>query len=68
MADAPDKSKALLLVDLWERREAPLLRSVIRYREDKVTHQIAVRTAADVEAVAALGWFDEAVAWGRKQR
>ena len=62
------RTKALLLLDLWEERDAPLLRSVIRYRDDKFTHQVEVRSAADVAAVAALGWFDEALAWGRKQR
>ena len=62
------KTKALLLVDLWEEHEASLLRDVIRYRNDKFTHQVEVRAAADVEAVAALGWFDEAVSWGRKER
>lgn len=62
------KRKALLLVDLWEEREAPLLRDVIRYRDDKFTHQVEVRAVADVEAVAALGWFDQAVSWGRKER
>jgi hypothetical protein len=62
------KSKALLVLDLWEERTAPQLRNVIRYRDDKITHQVEVRTAEDVEAVNALGWFGEAVAWGRKRR
>jgi predicted transport protein len=62
------KTKALLVLDLWEERTGPQLRNVIRYRDDKFTHQVEVRTAGEVEAVAALGWFDEAVAWGRKQR
>jgi hypothetical protein len=62
------KTKALLLVDLWEERDAPLLRNIIRYRDDKFPHQVEVRTAADVDAVAALGWSDEAVSWGRKER
>jgi hypothetical protein len=62
------KSKALLVLELWEERTAPLRRNVIRYRDDKFTHQVEVRTAEDVEAVSALGWFGEAVAWGHKQR
>ena len=62
------QAKALLVVDLWEEREAPILRGVIRYRDDKFTHQVEVRTAEDVTAVAELGWFDEAVSWGRRQR
>ena len=62
------RTKALLVLDLWEERTAPQLRNVIRYRDDKVTHQVEVRTAADVEAVDALGWFVEAVSWGRKRR
>lgn len=62
------RTKALLLLDLWEQREAPQLRSVIRYRDDKFTHQVEVRSAADVAAVAELGWFEEAVSWGRKRR
>jgi len=62
------KTKALLLVDLWQERSGAQLRSVIRYRDDKFTHQVEVRTAADVEAVSALGWFEEAASWGRKQR
>ena len=61
------KTKALLILDLWEERTAPQLRNVIRYRADKFTHQVEVRTAEDVEAVSALGWFSEAVSWGRKQ-
>ena len=62
------KTKALLIIDLWEERNSPLLRSVIRYRDDKFTHQFEVRAAADVDAVADLDWFDEAVSWGRKHR
>lgn len=62
------KTKALLLIDLWEERDSALLRSVIRYRDDKFTHQFEVRVASDVDAVAELKWFEEAVSWGRKQR
>jgi predicted transport protein len=62
------KTKALLVLDLWEERTAPQLRNVIRYRDDKFTHQVEVRTAKDVEAVDALGWFNEAASWGRKRR
>jgi predicted transport protein len=62
------KTRALLVLDLWEERTAPQLRNVIRYREDKFTHQVEVRTAEDVEAVNALGWFVEAASWGRKRR
>ncbi|MDY0910932.1 DUF5655 domain-containing protein [Microbacterium sp. CFBP9034] len=62
------KTKALLNLDLWEQRSAPILRSVIRYRDDKYTHQIEVRDAEDIDAIADLGWFDEAVSWGRKLR
>lgn len=32
------KTKALLVLDLWEDRADPLLRSVIPYRHDKFTH------------------------------
>ena len=62
------KSKALLTVDMWDEHQDPMIRDVIRYREDKFTHQIEVRTAEDVEAVAKLGWFAEAARWGRKER
>lgn len=62
------KTKALLNLDLWDEKAAPLLRGVIRYREDKFTHQIEVRSAEDVQAVQALGWIAEAVSWGRRQR
>ena len=62
------KTKALLIIDLWEERTAPQLRNVIAYRADKFTHQVEVRTAEDVAAVSALGWFDEAASWGRKRR
>lgn len=61
------KTKALLTMDMREEHYGSLLRSVIPFRQDKYTHQIEVRTAADVEAVAALGWFHESAAWGRKQ-
>ena len=61
------KAKALLVIDMWEEHHSPLLRDVIPYRQDKFTHQLEVRTPADIDAVAALGWFAEAVAWGRKQ-
>jgi len=63
-----NKTKALLVLDLWEEQTGPPLRNVIRYRDDKFTHQIEVRTSEDVEAVRMLGWFDEAVSWGRKRR
>ncbi|MFE1644153.1 DUF5655 domain-containing protein [Microbacterium sp. P01] len=62
------KSKALLTVDMWDEHRDPMIRDVIRYREDKFTHQIEVRTAEDVEAVSTLGWFAEAARWGRKER
>ncbi len=62
------KTKALLLLDLLEERDAPLLRNVIRYRDDKFSHRVEIRAAADVDAVAELGWFDEAASWGRKER
>ena len=62
------KTKALLTVDMWEEHHATFLRSVIPFRHDKYTHQIEVRTAADVQTVAALGWFEESAAWGRKER
>jgi len=62
------KTSALLVLDLWEERTGPPLRNVIRYRDDKFTHQIAVRTPENVEAVRVLGWFDEAASWGRKRR
>jgi hypothetical protein len=60
------KTKGLLVIDLREQRDASLLRNVIRYRDDKFTHQVEVRTVADIEAVAELSWFDESAAWGRK--
>lgn len=62
------KTKALLTMDMWDEHQASFLRGVIRFRHDKCTHQIEVRTAADIETVAALGWFEESAAWGRKQR
>ena len=62
------KSKALLNLDLWDEKAAPFLRGVIQYRENKFTHQIEVRSPEDVEAVQALGWIEEAVSWGRRQR
>lgn len=62
------KTKALLLLDMWDEHHSPLLRGVIPYRRDKFTHQIEVRTPADIEAVSTLGWFEEAAAWGRKQQ
>jgi predicted transport protein len=62
------KTKALLTVDMWEEHQATFLRSVIPFRHSKYTHQIEVRTAADIHTVAALGWFEESAAWGRKER
>jgi hypothetical protein len=62
------KKKALLLLDMWSEHDGEFVRNVIRYRDDKFTHQIEVQSAADVDAVAARGWFDESAAWGRKQR
>ncbi|WP_258803379.1 DUF5655 domain-containing protein [Pseudarthrobacter sp. NS4] len=62
------KTKALLTMDMWDEHQASFLRGVIRFRHDKYTHQIEVRSAADIETVAALGWFEESAAWGRKQR
>src|SRR5215217_9173533 len=43
------KTKALLTVDMWDEHHASFLRGVIRVRHDKYTHQIEVRTAADIE-------------------
>ena len=62
------KTKALLVLDLWEQHDAPILRNVIRFRDDKVTHQVEVRSTADIHVVGDLGWFEEAVSWGRKVR
>lgn len=61
-------TKALITLDLWEEHDAPLLSNVIRFRDDKVTHQVEVRTNEDVETVIDLGWLEEAVSWGRKQK
>jgi hypothetical protein len=58
----------LLVIDMWEQRDASLLRNVIRYRDDKFSHQVEVRTVQEIEAVAELGWFDESAALGRKLR
>lgn len=63
-----NKTKALITLDLWEEHTAPLLSNVIRFRNDKVTHQVEVRSAEDIDAVISLGWFEEAVSWGRKQK
>lgn len=62
------KTKALLTMDMWDEHHASVLRGVIRFRDDKYTHQIEVRTASDIATVAALGWFKESAAWGRRQR
>src|SRR4051794_17829025 len=62
------KTKALLIIDMAERHDDPILRNVIRYRPDKFTHQIEVRTATDIDQVASLGWFEEAAEWGRMAR
>ncbi|CCQ44536.1 hypothetical protein ARTSIC4J27_462 [Pseudarthrobacter siccitolerans] len=62
------KSKALLTMDMWEEHHGSFVRDIIRFRHDKYTHQVEVRTAADIESVAALGWFEDSAAWGRKQR
>ena len=40
---------------------------MIRFRDDKFTHQALVSTPQDVDAIAELGWFDETAAWGRKE-
>jgi hypothetical protein len=62
------KTKALLTMDMWDKHHGPFLRDVIKFRQDKYTHQVEVRTSADIESVAALGWFEDSAAWGRKQR
>lgn len=62
------KTKALITLDLWTEHTAPQLTNVIRFRDDKATHQVDVCAADDVHAVIDLGWFEEAVAWGRKQQ
>ena len=62
------KNKALLTLDMWDEHHGSFLREVIPFRQDKYTHQIEVRSAADIEALAALGWFQESAAWGRKRR
>jgi hypothetical protein len=42
-----------------DEHHGSLLSSVIPFRQDKYTHQMEVRTSADIEFVAALGWFEE---------
>lgn len=59
------RSEVLLNLDLWEERTAPWLRDVIRYRDDRYTHQVVLATVSDVEKVAAAGWFRDAAQWGR---
>ncbi len=63
-----NKTRALITLDMWEEHTAPLLSNVIRFRNDKVMHQVEVRTAEDLEAVVDLGWLEGAVLWVRKQR
>ena len=62
------KSKALLVIDMGKQHDHLMIRNVIRYRVDKFTHQIEVRTAAEIDEVSSLGWFEEAATWGRHQR
>ncbi|WP_137845191.1 DUF5655 domain-containing protein [Microbacterium sp. 2FI] len=62
------KTNALLVIDLWHQHEDPMVRTVIRYRPDKFTHQIEVRTADEIDEVSRLGWLEEAAAWGRNDR
>jgi hypothetical protein len=62
------KSKALLTRDMWDEHQGSFVRDIIPLRHDKYIHQVEVRTAADIEFVAALGWFEDSAAWGRKQR
>ena len=62
------KSKALLTMDMWDEHHASFVRDIIPFRHDKYTHQVEVRTPADIESVAALGWLEDSAAWGRKQR
>jgi len=59
------RAKALLNLDLWDERSAPWVRDVIRYRDDKFTHQIVLTSVGDVEAVVTAGWFHDAAQWGR---
>jgi predicted transport protein len=62
------KSKALLVIDMWQGHDHSMLRNVIPFRLDKFTHQIEVRTTAEIDEVSALGWFEEAASWGRYER
>ena len=62
------KSKALLTMDMWDEHHASFVRNIIPFRHDKYTHQVDVRTPADIVSVAALGGFEDSAAWGRKQR
>ncbi|WP_454116054.1 DUF5655 domain-containing protein [Microbacterium aurum] len=59
---------ALLTIDTWHEHHDTMLRDVIRYRIDKFTHQVVVRTASDIDEVDRRGWLAQAAAWGRRER
>lgn len=62
------RTKCLVVLDMYEEHDSPLWRTIIRYRDDKYTHQAEVRDAAAVRQLAEQGWFRLAREWGAKER
>lgn len=62
------RTKCLLLLDMYEEQSDPIFRNVIKYRDDKFTHQIEVTKPETVDQASAAGWFRLAYNWGAKRR
>ena len=62
------KTKCLLLLDMYEEHSDPIFRNVIKYRDDKFTHQIEVTDPETIKHASNAGWFRLAHDWGAKRR
>ncbi|HYG83899.1 MAG TPA: DUF5655 domain-containing protein [Verrucomicrobiae bacterium] len=56
----------MLTLDMLEKEtdNRNLIREIIKYRDDKWTHQIPIQGIETIDTIAQLGWFEEAYKFG----
>lgn len=61
------RSRCLMTLDMYEPYEDAIVDEIIRFRNDKFTHQITVASADVITAAQQRGWFRLARDWGEKK-
>lgn len=60
--------RCLMTLDMYEPQDHEFVAEIIRYRDDKFTHQIPVSEVGSIHEAERMGWFRLARDWGAKER